>query len=427
MLPSNLARTITTTTVRAAQDTGRVSSEAKSQWRNPGDILSLLLLVGGDVIQRAIAQLAGDETLPTPVVFSFGWVAYSFTSLLAAVGDKRLMPAGPDVPSLVIGTGYGHVRTNQSWILGRILRDYESHWWMPSSARRDVEAMLAQARRPKAGLCVSVFEADPNGKAGRASRDWLWWMGYLVATSQLAIAALPWIIWHEWETFVVTAAGTVLAFTSASLPQWRLERWACRLCSHNTVCLTRGNGAQHALVIMPRGRGLNLEDLAGANMAGNLDGATRPAIVVITILWVGLLITVSGIHDHTWFLVAVGALGMLYTVLVAGASRTPEALGVPLKYVRVFARDKTMDALKAAEVEYPGVGLSLLGTFFPGGVNATDGPFWERAKEGQKTAQIAARKERAKRDREALSRTYEPDRRASKSPLRAYETANVPV
>ena len=27
-------------------------SEVKSQWRNPSDILSLLLLVGGDVIQR---------------------------------------------------------------------------------------------------------------------------------------------------------------------------------------------------------------------------------------------------------------------------------------------------------------------------------------------------------------------------------------
>ena len=29
----------------------------KSQWSNPGDILSLLLLIGGDIVQKAIAQL----------------------------------------------------------------------------------------------------------------------------------------------------------------------------------------------------------------------------------------------------------------------------------------------------------------------------------------------------------------------------------
>lgn len=411
-------------TIRAAQNASQVSSETKSQWQNPGDILSLLLLIGGDVIQRAIAQLAGDDTLPTPVVFSFGWVAYSFTSLLSAVGDKRLMPAVPDLPSIVISTSYGHVRANQSWILGRILRDYESHW-MPSPVRRDLEAVLAKAQSPKAGLCISVFEADPDGNAGRASRDWLWWMGYFVAILQLAIAALPWMIWHEWEIFVVTAAGTTLAFISASLPQWRLERWACRRHSNNTICLTQGNGAQHALVIISRGQGLNLEDLAGANLAGNLGAATRPAIMVITVLWVGLLVTVSGIHHHTWFLVAVGALGMLYTVVVAGAPRKPEAFGIPLKYVGVYAKNKTMEALKAAEMDYPGVGRSMLSTFFPGGVKEKDVLFWEQAKEKHK-AQIAAR-EQAKQDQQNLPRNYQSDHRASELPLRAYETAKPPV
>jgi hypothetical protein len=34
-------------------------NEIKAQWRDPGDIFSLLLLVGADVVQKAIAQLAG--------------------------------------------------------------------------------------------------------------------------------------------------------------------------------------------------------------------------------------------------------------------------------------------------------------------------------------------------------------------------------
>ena len=378
--PGNLARAIR---VSAFQARSEANSEVKSQWQNPGDILSLLLLIGGDVIQRAIAQLAGDSQLPTPVVFSFGWVAYTFTSLLSAVGDKKLMPAAPDVPSIVIGTSFGHARTNQSWILGRILRDYEAHW-MPSNVRQELEAVLKKAQSPRAGLCVSVFEADPDRVAGQASRDLLWWMGYVVAIIQLMVAAIPWIIWNEWEIFLITAAGTVLAFTSASLPQWRLERWACRRYADSTVCLTKGNGAQHALVIKSTGQGLHLEDLASPSTAGTLLATTGPVIMIITALWVCLLITVSGIHDHTWFLIAVGTLGMVYTVVVAGAPRKPEAFGIPLKYVGVYARVKTMAALKAVESDHPGVGQSMLSTFFPGGVIEADKPYWEKAKEKQK-------------------------------------------
>lgn len=55
-----------------------------AQWENPNDILSILLLVGPDVIKSAIAQLAGRAI--TPVAFSFGWVAYAPTALLSSFG-----------------------------------------------------------------------------------------------------------------------------------------------------------------------------------------------------------------------------------------------------------------------------------------------------------------------------------------------------
>lgn len=89
--------------------------ELKSQWQNPGDIFSLLLLVGGDVVQKAVAQLVGVRfrvmqrsaaIYLTPVVFSFGWVAYAFTSLAAALGDHGLMPA-PDTETQVINCENG--------------------------------------------------------------------------------------------------------------------------------------------------------------------------------------------------------------------------------------------------------------------------------------------------------------------------------
>ena len=354
-------------------------SEVRSQWRNPSDILSLLLLVGGEVIQQAIAQLAGDPYFPTPVVFSFGWVAYTFKALLSAVGDNRLMPPIPDLQSVVIDVSYGHVRTNQSWILGRILRDYE-HYWMPGPVRRELQDVLKKAKRPKAGLCIAVFEADLKRKAGKPTRDLLWMAGYVVALVQLIIAAIPWILWQNWEIFTITICGTTLAFISASLPQWRLERYACRRDSTATTILTRGNGAQHALVINANGCGLNLEDLAAATEAKFRTSTTRPAITVLSVLWVGLLITVSGIKDDSWFLVAVGALGMVFTVVVAGVPRKPEAFGIPLVFKAVYAETQTMEAIKKVERHHPGVGQSLISTFFPGELREADAAWWREAK-----------------------------------------------
>ena len=192
--PSKVLRAISTSATPIAAPTlgpdKIVNSEAASQWRIPGDILSLLLLVGGDVLQRTIAQLAGDARLPTPVVFSFCWLAYTFMALLSVVGDKGLMPATPDLQSVVVNADYGHARTNQSWILGRILRDFESYW-MPSDVRKELDEMLKKSKSPKAGLCISVFEADPAKEAGLAHRDLLWKAGYAIAISQLIIAAIP--------------------------------------------------------------------------------------------------------------------------------------------------------------------------------------------------------------------------------------------
>ena len=46
------------------------SDEFLEQWTAPGDVFSVLLLLGGDVINRALAQLTGSRF--TPVAFSFG-------------------------------------------------------------------------------------------------------------------------------------------------------------------------------------------------------------------------------------------------------------------------------------------------------------------------------------------------------------------
>lgn len=49
---------------------GIPSHEFSEQWKNPSDVFSVLLILGGDVVARALAQLAGSGI--APVAFSFG-------------------------------------------------------------------------------------------------------------------------------------------------------------------------------------------------------------------------------------------------------------------------------------------------------------------------------------------------------------------
>lgn len=64
------------------------SAEFRSQWNNPSDVLSLLLILGPDVICWALAQLSGEYI--TPVVFSYGWVAYAVNALVATFGGMLI-------------------------------------------------------------------------------------------------------------------------------------------------------------------------------------------------------------------------------------------------------------------------------------------------------------------------------------------------
>ena len=59
--------------VRRNFDPGEPSREFWAQWKNPGDVFSVLLILGGDVVGRALAQLTGSRF--TPVAFSFGMLS----------------------------------------------------------------------------------------------------------------------------------------------------------------------------------------------------------------------------------------------------------------------------------------------------------------------------------------------------------------
>jgi hypothetical protein len=253
-----------------------------------------------------------------------------------------------------------------------------------STADKDVPGSGAQVARPRqAGLVVSFWEPSKTIEAGKPGHDLLHWSGLITSVLQLGIAAIPCGIWGDWSILVVTCGAMMLCFGMGSLSQWGVEKWACRRLngrSKKNFVLTRGNGAQHAVAIISGGRGLDLEDLATG--FENLDAPSitvfaQVATITLGILWVVLLITSSAITDSAWYLIAVGGVGILQNMFVAGWQRRPEALGVPLDFIDVVGDVKVMGTLMEVERKYEKLGKSMLGTFFPGDLRDNEQKQWD--------------------------------------------------
>ena len=58
------------TLISRGVDRSQVAHEFANQWTRPGDVFNILLILGGDVVARAMAQLAGSGLCT--VAFSFG-------------------------------------------------------------------------------------------------------------------------------------------------------------------------------------------------------------------------------------------------------------------------------------------------------------------------------------------------------------------
>jgi hypothetical protein len=296
------------------------------------------MLVGGDIVQKALAQLVGVrlQVLPkvfkgaschiTPVAFSFGWIAYAFSSLASIIGDQRLMPS-PDIPLQVINLSNGYVRDNNSWVLGRLLRDHEN-----SVAEVDQSSnprMAPSESTSKVSLKIDIFIAgEVNDKGPTITAKW--YVCWVVIILQQVLAAIPWILDGDWGIFLVTVAGTLFAVLTGSLPQWVAEKWpAPKLRKEKTVALTRGNGHQYVMVLLAHKGAWDVEAMSSARL--NVRPETSWVLLVLAVLWSVLLITVSGLQNHTWYLVGVGGLGMLQNVYVSASSTSCKAANLELQ------------------------------------------------------------------------------------------------
>ncbi|KAK4901578.1 hypothetical protein LTR27_001350 [Elasticomyces elasticus] len=310
-----------------------------------------------------------------------------------------------DCACKVINGRTGYVRDNSSWIVGRIVRDFES--WMDDGKRdgrirthlsemldqrwkndtlaaegKKLESKSSVTRPSRAGLCVSIYKAG-CARPGYPGYDLVYYIGFATTVFQLGIAAIPCGVFGDWGILLITVSGIVLSFATGSIPQWSREKWACRRNSKKTVILTRGNGSQHAIVVIGEGKGFDLEDLAAGPINKDVSASytTGILVTVIAILWMLLLITAAGLKENTWFLLAVGGVGILQNIFVAGRPRSPEAFGVPLIFDNVIGKPKVMETLYAVEEAYPHVGRSMLDTFFPGNLRPKEEKKWHELQE----------------------------------------------
>lgn len=141
----------------------------------PAGNCSILLLIGGDIIQKAIAQLAcnAPPSVPyfTPVIFTYGWVSYAFISVANAFGSADYFPK-PDSPATVVTVASGDRRENQSWVIGRLLRDLERE----IDPTGDITNRATKGGERPHALHIAPFVIDPKmGATFEHKRHRVWW------------------------------------------------------------------------------------------------------------------------------------------------------------------------------------------------------------------------------------------------------------
>lgn len=196
-----------------------------------------------------------------------------------------------DFRATVIGAKSGHARNNRSWVIGRLLRDYEQR---AKPLTKEKESPSWEALR------VSVFRFVPGSKAKPPVYDWVWGSGFVVVLIQLSIAIVPLCLYGEWIVMLITVCGTILAFSHGALPQWRKEKWECPKTGGGTVTVTQGNGSRHAMVILGGQDAPDLEILAYCDGNTVCALSTRTGSAIQTALWLALVITVAGLKQGAW-------------------------------------------------------------------------------------------------------------------------------
>lgn len=405
-----------------------LESSLAAQWTNPVDILSILMIIGGDVVQRAFAQ--GTGKLYVPVCFSFGCVAYAFMGVVNIIGDGRLLPP-PDYSCKVFNLASGYGRESKNFIVSRLLRDLEA-----SETRQ-----LKPDDRDYA-IKITVFKALPNSnERSKFSWTWLHAVGLCVTAFQVAISAIPYILHRDWNVMLIVLIGTVLVQWAGMLPQWTAEKLPDRQNMRSIYGLTSGNGSRDIMVILGYGNCLDLEALAVPETPRNsrpwekfkwllkrtpsskdIESSlqrhdswnyqtlscnfwpfgclpvgfviTQLSYVLLSVLWLLLLINVSAAKSSpdSWCLLSIGGIGMFQNAWLASKEFSPVMRNIPLQRREEIVARKVMDGIMDFHCTYK-CGEPLRDEFFPGKLRTDEEQWWdgEKGQYDQKRLEVPTR------------------------------------
>lgn len=133
---------------------------------------------------------------------------------------------------------------------------------------------------------------------------------------------------------MVALSGNLLSQITCALPQSTQEKLGGpKLEKDKVTCLTRGNGHAHIMVIIGLKSSWDLEALSMGTSIPRPE--TRWISLILATLWTCLLISVSGLKQHAWFLVALGAIGNVANHLRSRKIWEPSASDV---YLSKFSR-----------------------------------------------------------------------------------------
>jgi hypothetical protein len=383
--------------------TSEIGSNLKTQWRNPADVTSLLMVIGGDVVQKALAAGTGTWWF-TPVCFSFGWVSYAFMALMNIIANGCLLPQ-PDYSFKVINLDSGYTRENSNWALGRLMRDCESHL-----ARASLQIPVLpednehQSRQtlPTIAIRITVYRGSTKEECMTSRSIPLMQVhvvGLLCIVVQFGLAAIPLVALNQWDIMMITVIGTLLVQLAGCLPQWTVEKLPSST-KKKAVALTRGNGSQDVVVILGDKTCWDLEAFASPKNPriqrgwetcysnrqqawlqtmtfGYPRGYWLTLVIVVSqsLLWLGLLVNVASERSMQWVLFAIGIIGVFQNGYLASIERDERQLNLQLEKIETIETGKVMDGIMDFEVLY-NKGKHLLAEFFNGDLRPDEKLWW---------------------------------------------------
>jgi hypothetical protein len=334
-------------------------------------IIPLLMILGPELVGKALAITTASSRNDS-VCLGFGLLGYMYSLLTTAFTGSRDIVPKPEIDSKVLNLKSGQGRTNNSFVLSRVLRDLESPY------------------APKAGgLVIEVLEAVAPA-APLSSRE------VIKQNYHTVIISIAQFLMACGYTFFSGGDCSVLCIFSTSLfalhaltylPAWTSQKFSARKDGgqNASYALMRGNGHRYVFVIRnTHPEAWNLEDLAGPGLTSYDYLKYHEIWVIGAVFFIFLFLTLLSTqlsYFGTVALLCITFYGTLGNLLIAGLPRAPWAHGVALESVEVIQNDgKVMGALQSLEEKYPGFGEPLVKEFFPGSLRQYEQNWWDERK-----------------------------------------------